>query len=102
MTKSRENVSSAILVSGGILVFLSLQLTQDLPVLERKNAVLFTIAGILIIIIGFIAAKSENNYNVIEKLFSGGYRCFNVVDRMRQITRHFIGYTYFVNIPEVL
>ena len=78
MTENRAIVSSALLLGGGTLVFLSLQLTQDLPVIERKNAALFTVVGILFFVIGFFAARSENKYNSIERLLSGGSKWLNI------------------------
>jgi hypothetical protein len=78
MTENRANVSSALLLSGGMLVFLSLQLTQDLPDLERKSAILFTVVGLLVFITGFWTARSEKSYNYIEKILSRGCKWFNV------------------------
>jgi 4-amino-4-deoxy-L-arabinose transferase-like glycosyltransferase len=78
MTKEQTNVSSTLLLSGGILVFLSLQLTQDLPVLDRGVAVIFTIIGILAFITGLWSAVSEKGYNLIEVFFSGGCKLFNI------------------------
>jgi len=77
MIKNRAYVSSAFLLGGGILIYLSVHLTQDLPIGERNNAIPITFAGILIFIMGFFFANSENIYKFIEKLLSSGGRWLN-------------------------
>ena len=63
-------LSSALLISGGTLVFLSLQLTQDLPISDRNHAVLFTITGILFFSIGVLSAFTEEKYLLIDRLLT--------------------------------